>query len=72
MGPSLGRPLVIWTALSNCALLTMIFCWISDAEFKSRYPVYISEAVQEGRGEEAQSGSAMPAKKNLKCALTRR
>jgi hypothetical protein len=63
---------MIWTALSNCALLTMIFCWISDAEFQSRYPIYIGEAVQEGRCEEAQSGSAMPAMKNLKWALTRR
>jgi hypothetical protein len=51
---------MIWTALSNCALLTMIVCWISGSEFQSRHPVYISEAVQEGRGEEAQSGSAMP------------
>jgi hypothetical protein len=39
----------------------MIIRWISDAEFQSRYPVYIGEAVQVGRGEETQSGSAMPA-----------
>jgi hypothetical protein len=45
---------------------------LSDAEFHSRYPVYIGEAVQEGRCEEDQSGSAMPAMKNLKWALTRR
>jgi hypothetical protein len=63
---------MIWTALSNCALLTMIFCWLCDAEFQSRYPVYIGEAVQEGRGKEAQYGSAMPAMEHLMWALTRR
>ena len=60
---------MIWTALSNCTLLTMIFCWIRDAEFQSRLPVYISEAVQAGRGEQAQLGHT--GHDSLKCPLAR-
>jgi hypothetical protein len=62
---------MIWTALSNCALLTMIVSRISDADYHDRNAVYIGRAVQESRGQESHSGSAMPAMEKLKWALTR-